>query len=1099
MTTDADVIDAIRKRKDAIAQTGYSGGLAQQDLQNRANELNLIDTSIMGFRSDNSLWGQVEGWDRWSYPTDPNFRLEDNTDLYADLPGQYHDQFAGVRSRSEGYALRSDILQETQDKELLAHAGLTGMAGYAISGFADIDTALMLLPGGSFLGGKVAAATRQVGLEGTRLANVMYGGAAGLEAGVLSTSLNAWTRPTAEWSDVPAAGLGGMVFGTGLGGITPTMSKANREIAAARRHFEDSIKDGSAGFKDYKAPVNNSDSVFDLSVGAMEAPDASFRIKSPDDPNFDGDSLATNVARMRDAAIEYLDDNDVDFQKSTAFPDNYWGRAAKKLHEFILKTPLAADTDRLLTSNSKIAQALGYKIGESPVGLARNNRSSAALTDMYAGQINYPVGTGYAPLFDAWAKDTGDTGSRWTRPFNSQLRNQFDQEVINELQWRKFDGQGDPNAHAAVKKMADQIDAASKTALEALQGKAGENPVRGSEELDATDGWFPQRWRGDKIAKVIASGVDAADRKRISRAIERTLVKNYRKLYPAITTDQATRYAKMVMTRAAANERGLDTNLAKMLDEEGADFLEDALVANHWSREEAGKFLDAIRGRGAEKNKQNFLKHRRDVDLRTKIEGTNYRLMDLVDTDIVNTWTGYSRRVAGASALARQGIQKSDKRDIINAILADQAASGGGALTKDYLEGVFSYFDGGAFAGGVNPWARRAMQATNLALLNGLGLTQLAETGVIVGAVGWEAFSTTAGKELKDILAGRKSDALQELAPYIAGIDGEEHVFMDQLMLDEFRRDKGMQAELGHWLDSMSVKARHIQGMVSGFYKTKQWGQRTAVRSVLYRLADHFLKEGKELGTRRLHDLGLDPATEHRVAKYFMSGSVERGADGDVLKLNFDKWDHMDRQDFALALNRHVHQVVQRAQRGESTVFMNTTEGKLLTHLKSFPLLAMQKQMLRNARIQDPEAAMSFMYSLVTAGTVYAISQASKGNTQNLEPEQIIRGAIAMNNMTAWLPMWSDPIASMLGRDDLRFSHYGATGVSTDIIGIPPVLPTLNRMAHIPEAAVGVATGNWRNEDIYALQSTPIIGNLYGFSFMFNEMKRHAPRHTQDE
>ena len=53
-------------------------------------------------------------------------------------------------------------------------------------------------------------------------------------------------------------------------------------------------------------------------------------------------------------------------------------------------------------------------------------------------------------------------------------------------------------------------------------------------------------------------------------------------------------------------------------------------------------------------------------------------------------------------------------------------------------------------------------------------------------------------------------------------------------------------------------------------------------------------------------------------------------------------------------------------------------------------------------------------------------------------------------------------------------------------------------MAHIPRSAFDMLRGKADNQDIYALQATPIIGNAYGFSYIFNAMK-HDKKEPKEE
>jgi len=1040
----------------------------------QASSLQLLEG---GFQAYNAAGGWVQAAERKFIATDPNFQLEAHWDeLKEGVPGEYYDQFGTVNSLSEARLLKSQIIEEVKNKRLLAHSGVRGAVAAGLAGIVDLDAPLMFASGGTYLGTKLGALTAKIGLAGTRVEQIVKAGAAGVEAGLITETGNVLSRPTGDWTDIPYAGLSGLVFGAGIGTLTKTEAKANAAASKLRGDFSESVAGREAGRTDYSSGVQDDGLFAKFSEGSVGA-------ASVVKPTFDPGMVSEDVLKMRQDAQKFIQKNGIAMQVETAFPNTPQGRAAQKMHDALASTILASDWDKLMKSNSAIAQAMAYKLFESPAGIVRNNKSGAMLHEIYHSEIQSPVTTNYTKHYDAWTRDNSPNTSKLVNRLDTELSDRFNQQIYTELQFRLHDGVSSPNVHPAVKTYVDQIDTGSATGIKVLQGLSGETPVRGAELLKAERGWFPQRWRGDKISKLIRE-------KGVSRqAIEKALANSYTKLYPTWDAEMAMTYAKAVTRRSLAKENGIDTNLFRLLDQEGIEYMQQFLRDNGFTAARADQLIEGLKGKKADQSKENILKSRKDVDLRDQIPGTDYRLMDLVDTDIIKVWSTYSRQASGAAAMARHGIQKADKKQFMNAIMAEEHANGGSTLSAEFVQDMFSYFEGGGFAGGLNPWVRRAMQTTNLALLNGLGLTQAAEVGVQIGAVGWEAFMKTAPKEVKDMLSGKTNEALADFRGLIAGIDGEHNIHMDWMALDHMRSDPGVMRELGNFLDGLLVKGSQLQGYTSGFFKMKQLQQRIAVRSMLYRLAEHFNGD-KAIGKERLYDLGITNETIHnRIGKYFTDGTVELAKDGDVLKMNFDKWKPEDVYEISASLNRHVNQVVQKMLRGESTQWFHRDFGAFLTHLKTFTIGAIQKQLLRNARIQDAESTMSFIYSLMTAGAVYTAQQVIAGRDQNLTPERIIKGSIQMSNMTGFLPQWTDPVASMLGLDSLRFSPYNAQGVSGDVLGPPPALTTLNRMAHIPGSALRVATGDYKNQDVYALQATPIIGNLYGFSYMFNKMK----------
>jgi len=283
-------------------------------------------------------------------------------------------------------------------------------------------------------------------------------------------------------------------------------------------------------------------------------------------------------------------------------------------------------------------------------------------------------------------------------------------------------------------------------------------------------------------------------------------------------------------------------------------------------------------------------------------------------------------------------------------------------------------------------------------------------------------------------------------------------------------------------MDRVLNAGQRLQGYTSGFFKVRQFQQRLAVTTMTNRfmrdLAGH-----KKLNDARLEDIGLTEPTIDRIQQYVDNGLVEF-KDGHIDRLNMDQWDRAVAEDFSIAMNRFTHQVVQKSLAGETTGWMHRDFGALLTDLKTFPILAMRKQFLRNAQLRDSEAMMGLLYGLVTAGTVWSARQIINNRAEQLsDPVNVMNGAFGLSNMTGWIPLWVDPIAAMLGLDDLRFQNYGPRA---DVVSPLPTMTVMNRLLEVPSLLVPT---EWNNDKLHALKAIPIIGNAYGLSALFNSWK----------
>lgn len=1076
---------------------------------------------------------------RHALPVDPDFNLKDNeSQIMKGLPLEYWGQFQSVRSLQEAMELKSQIQKELSDSQTMAHAGLKGLAGYAVGALVD---PVNLLGGSLFKSAKILSVTGKLGLAGTRLESVAAGVEAGAKVGAMQGALSDIDHPTSDFSTVVTAGL----YGAGLGGITGAafhsftgMHDVPREqfdnaLASTKAEFEEATASGQAGTKIYNDTATIPDKVFDTegqqetAVKGFEqqmadlevqhdvegtTPEAQARIKAEmmdladqriaqlnaHNAGFNRDTVgAASIGKrpevqmseaqklMTDEAHDYLDANNIKSDKDTAFPNTPMGNAARAMYNGIQKTPFATDFDRLYNSKSVVAQALAHKLYESAVGIFRNNKSASMLNDIYVNNIAHSVNANYPKMFNLWAADQKLPVSNVIAYNTPKYRKAFENAIHQEMQSRLHDGKSMDNVSPAIKEMADHIDNGSEAAANLLRGREGETPVRGAENLQPRSGWFPQRYSGAKVNSILAElGSKGKD------ILAETLSKQYQTLH-GFKPEEALQFSKAVIRRAVSKEDSLDTNVMNMLDSEGSEYMHRFLEDSGIPKERVTELVESLKGMKAEKTKENFLKQRVDMDTRTQIPGTDKTLADIMNTDVINVWNGYARRAAGSAALARQGIQKGGFDAIFDTIKAEIRNNGGTPLSDDFYEGVKSQWTGGAVGGGVNPWVRRATQLTNLSILNGLGLTKLAEAGVNVAALGVDIFRTTAAKEVQAMFKGKGDvQAMHDLSKWLSPIEGEHMAMRNELMMDEINKDPNNYNEMGKYIDSMLAKGARVQGHITGFYAIQQLTQRIAIRGMMHKLGQ-FYKEGKLISENRLADMGLDAETSARIGRYFKDGTIEYEADGGVKALNPEKWNPQDFETFVVVLNRFTHQVVQRAMKGEDSIWMHGTVGSVFSSLKRFTFDSMQKQLLRNMKITDPVSMSSFMYGLATAASVYAARQVLNGNDKKQNAVDIAKGALTLSNMTSILPAFVDPIASMLGMTSYKIGESGNDDYG--VLPVPPMFPTLNRLAKAPAAVGRMLTGTNNNADVYSAQAIPLIGNFVGMANIWNMFKADKP------
>jgi hypothetical protein len=179
-----------------------------------------------------------------------------------------------------------------------------------------------------------------------------------------------------------------------------------------------------------------------------------------------------------------------------------------------------------------------------------------------------------------------------------------------------------------------------------------------------------------------------------------------------------------------------------------------------------------------------------------------------------------------------------------------------------------------------------------------------------------------------------------------------------------------------------------------------------------------------------------------------------------------------------------MDQTVQKARKGEAHAWQYNTLGSLLSSLKSFTFTAAQKQLIRNARLADPEAFQMLIATTGTAGLAYSAKQVANGNIDRLsDPEYIAKGALNWSPLLSPALMALDPLAFLVGADkipgsplpfnDWRYGHQG-------LISLPAGITAMNHMAGLGRLPADLVDGGGLDRDtINAIKALPVVGRSY--------------------
>ena len=1015
----------------------------------------------------------------------------DNVEALIDgIPRGYHEDIMAEDTLEGAQRARARILADMDRQAATADqfdGSITQMAGQLL----DVDAPLVLMSGGMLGAAKVARGVSAI-TKSQRAVGAAQGVVGGAQAGLLVGAYDAHIRETGDEITLVTSILGGAAFGGLLGGAI------GKDMRGPLEALEN----------DYMRRVSEDDPALAATNETVSAP-------APEKPFGDvvddfnkptGDSTVgaaqiggqTRVERdlvdpldiMSPAQREIIDEAD-----RINYESGMYDRKADDEDKFWTKISTGKWTSavgagfqsKLYKSNSAVLNWMGHTVFESSSGLNRGRATASALMENYSKRIQTQLLPVQAAAND-WAQRNGKGALGTKYGISNDGKAQFNREVMLERNARN-NGRKYSDDEAVIR-AADAYDNAARDSLNIGKGRDGEHSIKGLENVKENPHYTPQNWSAAKITDLIRTG-------RVTREnLTVSLANSYRAAGMAVGKD-ADAVANAVIRRAELRDAEIDTSVFTLLQGDGRDFLRDSLEMAGVRGPEQEAIMTRLAGAAENRGKQGFAKSRNDVDMQEPIlteDGSQLMIIDMLSNDLAGDWQRYTRGVAGSAALARQGItSKANRAEVISAAQAEQRALGEEVTATAEMDAMFTHFDSGAVKGwsGMDP--RKAAESqgmlpvmmkrmTNLAWLGKMGLTQLGETGAIMaqnGVGNWLKRGVMANLD-KELKAGNKA-LLNDLA-FVTGEIGQDHkLFAEHLSLDELSDlDSGTMMSK---IDKNLSTASYVQGFTSFFNGVRGWQQKTAALGVsdkIFRTLNDSIKSGEQLSdgmkARMWGDLGLDGEALTRLERLIEDGTIEFSPEGFVNRLNADKWDGDLADMFGASITRNINQLVQKSMAGEQDAWMHTAWGSVLSHLKTFPLQATQKQFVRHFRHNDPEAYAAMTMGLATAGVASMVRAGVDG--KDMSAGDHAKRAFAYSNMTGFIPMAWDPMMTMMGLDDKRFSQFGRHAEV-----MPPVLSFTNDAIRLPGALAAAFNGTADGSDKKAMRvipfsSTVLIGNM---------------------
>jgi hypothetical protein len=1057
---------------------------------------------------------------------DPDLDLEEIYDEATEgIPTKYHVDILAYGNRAGIMRARQRVLDDMQRHDIMSKQfgfTVTQMAGSLI----DVDLPLMPF----FGGGKLLTTTGNAVLKQSIKTGLASGTASGaLIGGVIATSKEGAGASDAMLFTALGAITGG-VMGAGTGAIGQMYANKLTKLGddlVERVSKEGEGPDGVVTPETAVVPPKVNETFKPLPTGKDTIKGEIFetpkRKKGEPKPtkrtSSGGDSLSKTSNDVIDNVTKDLDSIDFlkrreEAKKSAAF---YIASIPGVMRAFGVGLGF-----KMFKSDASVLQWISARVVEGNFWVRYGSSTSSAFDNLITMKILEPI-RDIDKLYLAYKKVKGQEPEtkRGLPIVDKNTKREVNRLVFLEMDARSRGGTFTDDVN--VLKIADALSKSMQEAADSAQAK-GMNPnksVRGSGSM-TKKGYIPKVFTG-RIGDIIRrapENLKAATRS----AFVKGLSDNYININPAFTKEVADSLAESIVKRSLDKSSNLDIDMGagSLLVGDGRKMLQQTLTESGLSEKQIKSFMKKLETSIREKGTKDFTKQRNELDLSAEImlpTGEKIQIVDLINTNLQEVTQRYARKVSGSSALAMVGIRSSDDIEkIIKAALDEQDSLGiplNKQVSREELTSIFSHFTGGPVQGYGKVLSAGKLEAqgalvstmkrgANFAYLDQMGPTQVIEFGNQISTYGVASFIERGIKPMFSGKSRKEMNAFLEDVAFLSGDMSLEHrTLAMHRNLDDFSTK-----ERGHFMDKLveyGGNMQYLQAYVSAYNFVRKTQQRISMMGAadklfrtVYKSMD---KNGKVVMSKQNQRRMLDGynADFNRLQQYadlISDGTVQmrKTALGFSFtnKLNSQTWSDELAKEFGASIHLNVNQAIQKAMAGEQDPWMFTRIGSLATQLVTFPMLAFNKQFLRQIYMKDVESITATLYSLGAAGAVSVLKDKLNQREPRSTAEHAIR-AVSYSNVLGWLPMNTNVIGTISGIDELRFANK-----YTDQAGLTPVAVKWGEdLMRVLPATAAYIKGTADNKDKSAFNALPYTGVVGWTRAINNAGTRNVDKKTE--
>ena len=519
----------------------------------------------------------------------------------------------------------------------------------------------------------------------------------------------------------------------------------------------------------------------------------------------------------------------------------------------------------------------------------------------------------------------------------------------------------------------------------------------------------------------------------------------------------ADRIAKVYVQHARTNANAGHEIPGNMHDPAAAHYVEEAMRAHGMSRDEIQQYANKLRA-GA----MSHTKKRLRLDLSAEYM-PGRKLMELYHTDIPSLVKAQAERVGGEVALTQTGIMGSAGLKMIEDALSFKPAGMSNEAHKKMME-AFQQTAAEMLdrpwrnESGQVQWANRALQANSLASLGGMGFAQLQE-GVNIGltlgishAMRSIADVPKLIGEVKRMARGEKveNSVLHSMEQFGGG---GEFGMADYKMVLKLDDPAKVHTAVGQDGITALDRALRMGGQALSIMSFHRMATAVQVRSAAVEITSkalRYIRDGKE--SKALADMGFTPEVI-AAFKADLDKAVEWN--GNAIK-SFDITKITNTEaaaQFVTAVHRGSRQIIQGSFVGEKHRWQHTALGRMATQFRTFPLVAMEKQLGRQRATHGAAAVLGMV---LAAFPFVATIQAAR----------VLAGAVGRDDADDYIEKRLSPAA--LARASLNY--LGVLGLIPDVVnGLTTMLPS-----EVDQALGGEAGGRHGQKGLASV--VPIAG-----------------------